>query len=179
VVICLTVPSTVGTSTTSIQGSDVGSTTGVNPVTSAHEPPQDEILVLTHSSKPVERQQFPVTPIMQTNLVNPAKPTLQYEHSRPKLELGGSTCPDIRLMFNDWETDSVKAMVLSNLSSPMDIEFTDPFNQLPEISPSDASSELADSTSDYLPLRTLYKVNAWLEDVFEQPQTTVGCDNTQ
>ena len=99
------------------------------------------------------------------------------------VQLAISNHPNLDIIFDGWETNSIKAMVLAMMTNSAQDDFSRTIDESLEISHVDTSSELANSISDYLPTRVENRITAWLHDVVEQPQTVVeshdhGWDST-
>ena len=93
-----------------------------------------------------------------------------------------SNHPNLDIIFDGWETNSIKAMVLAMMTNSAQ-DFSHSIDESLEISHVDTSSDLPNSISDYLPTRVENRITAWLHDVVEQPQTIVeshdhGWDST-
>lgn len=176
VILRRTVPSTVATSTTSIQAyDDVRSTTLTHaPFNASQQPVQDHRSTGPDSTLPIDSCESPVASPMQVHFAEASKlAPIVPSDIQPKVEFTMSNDLNLDIMFNEWETKPVKAMTLAMMTGDAQDDILHSHNESLEMSHLDTSSDLATSTSDFLPPRVENRITAWLQDLVEQPQTVV------
>ena len=162
-----TVPLNTGTSTTFIQMyDDVGSTSVSHVhINTFQRQIQDPISTL-RASPLIDRHESPVTSHMQF-----AKPIAPAD-LEPNIEPAASYRPNLDIMFDRYETNSVKSTVLAIIKGSAENNFMHSPNESLDISYIDTSPHLENLRSDYLPARVENRITAWLHNVVED---TIEC----
>src|SRR5271169_5388180 len=150
---------------------DVGS----SPTTLIHVDTYQRQVQDRHSTHPaysplIDRHQSPVVLHMQVQLTKSSHPaTIAQAELKPKVDPPVSSRPNLDIMFDGWETNSVKAMVLAMITDSTEDNLSQSYDESLEIAHIDSSSDLATSISNYLPPRVENRITTWLNDVVEQP----------
>ena len=169
-----TTPSITATSTTSIQiGNPVCSASGIcsdSLPAKREELIQEDTSSRPISSLPIERNLSQFMPQVQTLFFTPNNPAS--DDLYPQLQHGVPKHPDYDTWFDGWETSSVKALVLANITCLDQDNFVR--NESMEMSRIDTYSDAASSTLDLLPPRVENRITEWLQNVVDQPQES--CD---
>jgi len=171
-----TVPSTLATSTTSIQTYDnLSSTSAAHvPLNTRQQPVQDHRSTGPVSSQAIDCSESPVALHMQVEFSRPSMPaTIAPTDLQTNAELTISNRLNLDIMFNGWETNSVKAMTLAMMTSDAQDNFLHSHDESLGMSHIDTSSDLGTSTSDYMLPQVENRITSWLQDVAEQLQTVV------
>lgn len=130
----------------------------------------------------IDHDDFPISSHMQVELVmssNPATIAPVNMQLRGELAVPNYLNPDI--LFDGWETNSVRAMVFAMMTKSPQDDLSCSLEEPLEISHIDTCSDLANSTStsSYLPTQIENRIRSWLQDLIEQSPTIVGCHDNE
>lgn len=197
----ITIPSTTATSTTSIQMYDNADSTSAtrapvntfqrqiqdnismrpaSPRIDDHKSPHKQVEIVKPNIK--DYHEFPISSHMQVELVissNPATIAPVNMQLRDELAVPNHLNPDI--LFDGWETNSVKAMVFAMMTKSPQDDLSYSLEESLEVSHIDTCSDLANSTSmsSYLSTRIENRIRTWLQDLIEQSPTIVECHDNE
>jgi hypothetical protein len=133
------------------------------PVNTFQPQVQDHISMLPTSSPRIDDHESPVVSHMQVEFAKQSNPTPNTPLNVH--EFAVSNHPNLDIIFDGWETNSVKEMVLGMMTSSAQENFSHSPDESLRISHIDTSSDLANAMSDYLPTRVENRITAWLQDV--------------
>jgi hypothetical protein len=166
-----TPPSVSGTDTTSVHIPDDASSTAPPP---ARLQGSQRITVKLAPAPMTPAPALPSLPNERADMIPRTMHFNRPNETAQKFDSSHLQLANIDVLFDGWESESVKAMVIAKLTGPHDDDFEGSYDESQGDTQLDTLSESADVQ---LPLHITTRVDEWLKDLSEQPQVFGSYDD--